>query len=468
MVLFPYTSIPNLNHYLLGLDVIAYPRIMFGFFFIQAIVVAYGFEKLVIDQSQWESARLMKNVSWFVLLVAGLGLVLFSLISYLEFDPDQFRGLLELFQRSIGSNEGLKATWLHAQLTAYSLRYFMAQNIGIFLWGLIKYLSLILLLVAIRYPKGVWKYLFMLALLIDVVAGWNFYTFQKGDLRSVTNASYESSFLSGLDSNDRVGTRDEPDVTLRKFYDEDRDLEIRWNLPSFWNVKTIEGSSLNLSPALFQKFWALESDNEYTPTTLRAMPSKIYDLMGLTYLFSSKTLDQKGFKKVGQGQRYGIYKNRRAVPRFYFAHQIRHGNEEIIGAVVQNELWNPLDETWVEGVAPLGWTPRGKDSGKNQITMVRDRYNDLALETDSDRDLFLATTEAFHPDWKVYVDGKKASLIKTNYYFRGVFLKAGEHEVRFVYRSRTFQLGVWISVLSLLILLLTLLFERKRGHRYSL
>lgn len=42
LVLFPYTLVPNLNHYL-GLDLIAYPRIMFAFFFLQTVVIAHSF-----------------------------------------------------------------------------------------------------------------------------------------------------------------------------------------------------------------------------------------------------------------------------------------------------------------------------------------------------------------------------------------------------------------------------------------
>jgi len=83
---------------------------------------------------------------------------------------------------------------------------------------------------------------------------------------------------------------------------------------------------------------------------------------------------------------------------------------------------------------------------------VRERYNELRLKVESTADQFLVVSDAYDPRWRVFVDGTEQDLIKTNFYFRGVFLKAGSHEVHFTYLPKSFMVGLGITLLTFALL----------------
>jgi uncharacterized membrane protein YfhO len=65
----------------------------------------------------------------------------------------------------------------------------------------------------------------------------------------------------------------------------------------------------------------------------------------------------------------------------------------------------------------------------------------------------LVLTDAFYPGWKVFVGGKEQKILRANYLFRGVELRAGNHEVEFVYDPISFKIGLLISLLTATLLI---------------
>ena len=61
--------------------------------------------------------------------------------------------------------------------------------------------------------------------------------------------------------------------------------------------------------------------------------------------------------------------------------------------------------------------------------------------------------DPFFPGWRAAVDGLGSEIYRTDYLFRGVFVPAGQHVVRFVYEPVPFRLGAALSLLTILALL---------------
>jgi hypothetical protein len=78
--------------------------------------------------------------------------------------------------------------------------------------------------------------------------------------------------------------------------------------------------------------------------------------------------------------------------------------------------------------------------------------NVMEVRTSSATPAFLVTSDVYYPGWQASIDGQLTDLYRADYAFRGVLVPAGQHVVRFSYRSRHFYLGVAVSVASLLIL----------------
>ncbi len=80
---------------------------------------------------------------------------------------------------------------------------------------------------------------------------------------------------------------------------------------------------------------------------------------------------------------------------------------------------------------------------------------------------FLICTDNYYPGWNVYVDGKKEKLLKADLTFKAVFLKAGEHFIKFIYEPINFYICAFVSVISLFILILFGLFYYKKDINYA-
>lgn len=465
LALFPFTMVPNFIHYFLRLDQIAYPRLMFGFFFIQALAVAYAF-------AHWEKegkGLFLKhqNLAEFALLISGIGILGHLFVLLKAWDPSVFKQHLEQFYAASKSGGNpLLLSWSHLKLSLLGLSTLFKQDPFLCLFGISKYLSLIFLVIGARSRHAWWKYLLILSLSLEAVGAWNYYTFQKADIRYITDPSPEALFLKKLPRGGRLATLEDPAIHLRNFYEAPRPLEIRWNMPAFWGYKTIEGATLNLSPKLFRAFWALEPSNSFTPTALIKPSSPVYDLMGLNYLLTKTILKEAGYEPVFHGPHYHIYKNSKALPRYYFAQNLLQADAEILQRL-SSGAWDPQKLTLVED-EPLPEQKTGDEGGppeESRIEILRGKNNECLLQTFSPREEFLATTDAFHRFWRVFVDGNLSPVVKTNFYFRGVFTPPGTHQVLFKYEPLFFRWGIFITALMPLGLFLLFILERRHARR---
>jgi len=75
---------------------------------------------------------------------------------------------------------------------------------------------------------------------------------------------------------------------------------------------------------------------------------------------------------------------------------------------------------------------------------------------------FLVLSQVWYPGWNAYDNGVKTTLFKTNYALKSIYLLEGEHEVTFLYEPQSYKVGKYISIISLLIFTLIVLFNTKR------
>jgi hypothetical protein len=67
---------------------------------------------------------------------------------------------------------------------------------------------------------------------------------------------------------------------------------------------------------------------------------------------------------------------------------------------------------------------------------------------------FVVLADTFYPGWQATVDGRPAQIWPANLAFRAVAVESGQHEIVFNYRPRSFTVGLWISIVTLLIVII--------------
>lgn len=88
------------------------------------------------------------------------------------------------------------------------------------------------------------------------------------------------------------------------------------------------------------------------------------------------------------------------------------------------------------------------------VTGVRVGNTTVKATVNASAPALVTLADPWYPQWRVYVDGKKADLLRVDHAFRGVRVPAGTHEVEFRYEDDAHRRGVLLALLTVIGLLL--------------
>ncbi len=91
------------------------------------------------------------------------------------------------------------------------------------------------------------------------------------------------------------------------------------------------------------------------------------------------------------------------------------------------------------------------------ISLVEYSPNKLTYKTNTDAEQFAVFSEVWYgPDkgWTSYIDGKEVDHIRVNYLLRGMKVPAGNHEIVFEFKPRSYYLGKTIGLIGSILLVL--------------
>jgi len=171
----------------------------------------------------------------------------------------------------------------------------------------------------------------------------------------------------------------------------------------------------------------------------------------------ARVLQRHGFRPAGRFA-YVLVWERPAPPlaRMQYAVDVVPGYAQRLARL--DAGYRLLDRAMVE--RPVGAAGRPASPPVVRTTRVEQTSVEVSVRTDASGLLVLA--DPWAPSWRVTVDGKPAELLRTDHAFRGVWLPAGAHTVRFSYEDRLLQLGAWLALATALALAAAWLVRRRR------
>jgi len=196
--------------------------------------------------------------------------------------------------------------------------------------------------------------------------------------------------------------------------------------------------------------------------------SKLTNLLNLKYLLlpANARIEHPAIKLVFNNSKYALFDNTQAIPRTFIVHEakILSGRDAIFKELTSAEF-NPLKYAILEEPSSL---TRNINSGiypqEPNPTIIEYSPNRVTIKATLLDDGYLVLGDTFYPGWNVYVDGKKSKILKTNYIMRSVFLKKGDHIVKFVYEPKSFTIGMIITLASVVILIPVSIFYNKNAY----
>lgn len=206
---------------------------------------------------------------------------------------------------------------------------------------------------------------------------------------------------------------------------------------------------------------------------------RLVDMLSIKYFLGHKdefsSFEKRGYEQVFESGNFGIFENGNAVPRAFLASHYEGPPDVFIGGETEKErrekerlrrklIFNKLldpDFDIRNTVILEKPSPVSPQSGVGISEITTYKPMEVVVRTKSEAPKLLILTDNWYPGWKVEVDGAKTEILRANYTFRAAPLIAGEHTVRFYYDPLSFKLGLYVSIISLG-LLLVLTFKKLR------
>jgi hypothetical protein len=168
-------------------------------------------------------------------------------------------------------------------------------------------------------------------------------------------------------------------------------------------------------------------------------------------------------KEVYNGSQV-VYENLAALPRATLLgqYQVVQPDSAILDSILRGSR-DPATITYLTEDPKLQLGP--VEGGTAEIASYR--LNDVIVEVNTPGPALLRLADQWYPDWIAEVDGKRTPILRADYLLRAVPVPAGQHRVEFHFRPRVVRLGLWISILSLALVLGVLAFDliRRRNPR---
>lgn len=94
--------------------------------------------------------------------------------------------------------------------------------------------------------------------------------------------------------------------------------------------------------------------------------------------------------------------------------------------------------------------------------------NNIAGTVKNENDAVLYFSIPYNNGWNIYIDGKKADLLKVNYGFIGAYMEAGEHDIVLQYQIPYIRVSIAVSIIGIVLIIVWCVYWSKREKRRKL
>ena len=131
--------------------------------------------------------------------------------------------------------------------------------------------------------------------------------------------------------------------------------------------------------------------------------------------------------------------------RAWVVPRVRTRPDDVVLATLSDGHWGPHDLALVSDpiVTEVAYPP-----WKGDLRISRLRPHETTIDLDGGEG-FLVLSETHYPGWRLYDNGTRKQIKRTNHAFRGAPVMAGRRELRFVYAPRSLKLGALFTLAGL-------------------
>ncbi len=200
---------------------------------------------------------------------------------------------------------------------------------------------------------------------------------------------------------------------------------------------------------------------------------RIIDIMGVKYILNKipipsgqpdyKTFPDSIYRLIWQKGEWQIYENKKVLPRIFLASSyiVEKDRDKIIRMIFDEkfDLRNKL--ILEENISPRINFANDKNA---KIEIKKYSPNEIILQTTAQENMLLFISDNYFQGWKVSIDKEFGKIYRADYSFRAVPVLKGSHEVIFSYYPESFDLGIKISLTTLLLMILPIIMLKLKNY----
>jgi hypothetical protein len=146
-----------------------------------------------------------------------------------------------------------------------------------------------------------------------------------------------------------------------------------------------------------------------------------------------------------------VYRNDRVFPRAWLVDRAVVMDDAstldwMVAATSDLRHEAPIAEALSDDLGP----ERSAAGDTGAVTISRYEPTEVELTTRASGRRLLVLADAWYPGWEVYIDGRKAAIVRAYYALRAVPVPGGQHVVRFSYEPASLRIGTAISAAALI------------------
>ena len=157
-------------------------------------------------------------------------------------------------------------------------------------------------------------------------------------------------------------------------------------------------------------------------------------------------------------KRIYVFENKNSLPKVWEIkkYKVAENDSQLIELLNDNEMTQ-------NNYVILEEDPKMIINEKNQskINNINQGFNEIAFDITSEFESLIFVSESYNKDWRAIIDGEAIKIFRSNYLFQSIKVPAGEHQVRFIYEPYSFTVGKNVSIISLILLMGALVYEKK-------
>jgi hypothetical protein len=183
----------------------------------------------------------------------------------------------------------------------------------------------------------------------------------------------------------------------------------------------------------------------------------LLDFLNVRYAFADVALNGRWIP-VQEDDGVTLYANPEAMPRAFivYSSQLADSPAESLAMTLAPDF-DFRTTVVLEGAGdPFR---KGMPDRSPQVAITHYVPGEMTVQVEMATAGILVTSDPYVPGWETRVDGQITELLIANHAFRAVAVPQGNHTVTFEYQPLSFRAGMWISGISLVVLLLILLWR---------